>query len=214
MGWDPSVELHWHVEGNFYHIMVGDTRYRTLKVLQDLGANYLLSRAARVFKVKKVGDNDDNTYVLKDVWLEQDRMPEHQIYQVIISEVGRLYPKQVDIVRQHLFTPVGHTFVEANGVRDDTKASMMRNKSLVSEIVRLPVIAVYSHNPSSGSASFPIPSDKERDPIYDTMRHVLDPEETRHRVHYRIVFKECATPLHKVKKMGEVFAVLADLMEC
>jgi hypothetical protein len=190
MGWDPSVELLQHAEGNFYHIMVGDTRYRTLKVLQDLGANYLRSRAARTFKVKKVGGNDDNTYVLKDLWLEQDRKPEHQIYEEIISDVRRLYPQRVDIVRRHLFTPVDHTFVEANGVRDDTKASMMRNKSLVSEIVRLPVITVSS------------------------TRHVHAPEETCHRVHYRIVFKEYATPLHKVKKMGEVFAVLADLMGC
>jgi hypothetical protein len=188
MGWDPSVELLRHAEGNFYHIMVGDTRYRTLEVLQDHGA--LLSRAARTFKVQKLGDNDDNTYVLKDLWLEQDRKPEHQIYEEIISDVGRLYPEQVDIVRRHLFIPVDHTFVKANGVRDDTKASMMRNKTLVSQVVRLPIVAVSS------------------------TRHVHAPEETCHRVHYRIVFKEYATPLHKVKKMGEVFAVLADLMEC
>jgi hypothetical protein len=187
MGWDPSVELVRRAEGSFYHIMVGDTQYKTLKALQDRGANYLLSRAARIFKVKKVGDSEDNIYVLKDLWLEQDRKPEHQIYEDIISDVGRLYPEQVDIVRQHLFTPADHAFVEVNGVRDDTKTSMMRNKTLVSsKVVQL----------------------------LDTMRHVRAPEETCHRMHYRIVFREYATPLHKVKKMGEVFAVLADLMEC
>jgi hypothetical protein len=113
-----------------------------------------------------------------------------QTYEEIISDVRCLYPQQVDIIRQHLFTPIDHAFVEANGVRNDTKASMMRDRTLVSELVRLPVVAVSS------------------------TRHVHAPEETCHRVHYRIVFKEYATPLHKVKKMGEVFAVLADLMEC
>ena len=37
-------------------------------------------------------------------------------------------------------------------------------------------------------------------------------ERTRHRVHYRIVFKECAKPLYKARDLGEVFAVLADIM--
>ncbi|KAN0129256.1 hypothetical protein V8E53_012955 [Lactarius tabidus] len=184
MGWDPSVELLQRAEGNLYHIMVGDTQYKTLKVLH--GADCLLSRAARTFKVKQVGDNKDNIYVLKDLWLEEDRKPEHQIYEEIISDVGRLYPEQADIVRQHLFTPVDYAFVEVNGVRDNTKASMMHNKTLVSsKVVQLP----------------------------DTMRYVRAPDKTRHRMHYRIVFKEYATPIHKVKKMGEVFAVLADLME-
>jgi hypothetical protein len=75
MGWDPSVELLQRAEGNLYHIMVGDTQYKTLKVLH--GADCLLSRAARTFKVKQVGDNKDNIYVLKDLWLEEDRKPEH-----------------------------------------------------------------------------------------------------------------------------------------
>jgi hypothetical protein len=213
MGLDPSVELVQRADGNFYHIMVGDTQYKTLKVLHDHGADYLLSRAARTFKVKKVGDTEDNIYVLKDLWLEQDRKPEHRIYEEIIGDVGRLYPEQVDITR-HLFTPVDHAFVEVNGIRDDTKTNMMRNKTLVSsKVVRLPIVTASSPDPLTGSRTFPKPSDKERDPIYDTMRHVRAPEKIRHRTHYRIVFKEYATPMHKVKKMGEVFAVLADMME-
>ena len=118
MGFDPSVELvRDDVQGNFYNIAVGDTHYKTVKVLHDLGADYLLSRAARVFKVKRVGDPEDNFYVLKDLWLEQDRKPEHEIYNEIIRDVENLYGDQVDIVRRHLFTPIDHAFVEVNGVR-------------------------------------------------------------------------------------------------
>ena len=218
MGFDPSVELvRDDVQGNFYNIAVGDTHYKTVKVLHDLGADYLLSRAARVFKVKRVGDPEDNFYVLKDLWLEQDRKPEHEIYNEIIRDVENLYGDQVDIVRRHLFTPIDHAFVEVNGVRENTDVSMMRNKTLVSvEVTRLPTIAVSIPGPEGRSTSFPTPSDKEhkRNPIYHTVRDAHGSERTRHRIHYRIVFKECAKPLHKARNLGEVFAVLADIMKC
>ena len=53
---------------------------------RNIGADYLLSRATRVFKVKRVGDPEDNFYVLKDLWLKQDRKPEHKIYNKIVRD--------------------------------------------------------------------------------------------------------------------------------
>ena len=64
MGWDPSVEL---LEGGFYHIMVGNTKYKTLGILRDHETTVLLGRGARISKVNKVGDTEDNIYVLKDI---------------------------------------------------------------------------------------------------------------------------------------------------
>jgi hypothetical protein len=58
-----------------------NTQYKTLKILQDPGTDVPLGRGARVFKVKKVDDPDDTSYVLKDLWLEKDQMPEHEIYE-------------------------------------------------------------------------------------------------------------------------------------
>ena len=38
MGINPSVELvQDDVQGNLYHIVVGDTHYKTIKVLHNLG---------------------------------------------------------------------------------------------------------------------------------------------------------------------------------
>jgi hypothetical protein len=187
MGWDPSVELVERAEGSFYHIMVGDTQYKTLKFCKIMEPTVLLSRAARIFKVKKVGDPEDNIYVLKDLWLEKDRKPEHQIYEEIISDVGRLYPEQVDIVRQHLFTPVRLCVCRGQWCQGRYENEYDAQQD----------IGILQGGPTA-----------------DTMRYVRAPDKTCHRMHYRIVFKEYATPLHKVKKMGEVFAVLADLMEC
>ena len=225
MGFDPSVELVHHAQGNFYRIAVGDTQYKTVQVLHDLGADYLLSRATRVFKVKQVVDTEDNIYVLKDLWLGKDRKPEHEIYDKITGNVDNLYPasEEGDMVRRHLLTPVDHAFVEVNGVRDGTKTSMMRNKTLVTDNVALPpTVAVSTRNRNARPTSFPTASDRETNPIYNPIYNTIRntraskraSEKTRHRVHYRIVFKECAEPIHEVKNMGEFFAVLADLMEC
>ena len=218
MGFDPSIELvRQRGQNNFYRMAVGDTKYETGKVLYDIGADYLLGRAARIFEAKKVGDPEDNIYVLKDLWPEEDRNPEHKIYNDITHNIDNLYPSSEHgaTVRRHLFTPVDYAFVEVNGVRDNTKTIMMRNKTLVtSNVTHLLTTAVSSRNPQEYPTSFPTLSDRDINPIYDTMRNMRASEKTRYRLHYRIVFKECAKPLHKVGNLGEVFAVLADLMKC
>lgn len=64
----------------------------------------------------------------------------------------------------------------------------MRNRTLVSsKQVSLPIVTPSRER--AISTSFPKLSDKERDPIYDTNRHVRTPEKNCHRWHYRIVFK-------------------------
>ena len=99
MGLDPSVEIVESAEGSFYHINVNDVQYKTLAILQDHRPDALLGRGARVFKVKRVGDPEDQTHVLKDLWLEKNRKPEHQIYEEIVEDVGRLYSeKEADTI--------------------------------------------------------------------------------------------------------------------
>ena len=71
MGFDPTVTVK-RLEGDAYHIDVGDTKYQTVDELHDAGADPLLSRGARVFKVKKVDDPQGMPYVLKDICVEKD----------------------------------------------------------------------------------------------------------------------------------------------
>ena len=114
MGWDPTVEF---LKDGSYHINVGDTKYKTLGILQNFGTDILLSRAARIFKVAKVGDTEDNFYVLKDVWLEKDQRSEHQIYEDILKDVRDQYSEEdVHTVKQHLLTPIDSTVVKVNDV--------------------------------------------------------------------------------------------------
>ena len=58
MGWDPTVKL---LEGDFYRINVGYAQYQTVGILQVHGTDDLLGCGARIFKVKKVEDTEDDT---------------------------------------------------------------------------------------------------------------------------------------------------------
>jgi hypothetical protein len=163
-----------------------------------------LINSACIFKVKKVDDTDDTIYVLKDLWLEKDRKPEHQIYEDIISDVGCLYPqKDLDTVKQHLLTPVNNMFVEVNGIREDTETSMMQSHTL--ESVRQPILIPSRGRPRSG-ATHPRSSEREVEPVHGS-------DKIHHRWHYRVVFKEYAKPIYQVEMMADVFTVLADLIE-
>jgi hypothetical protein len=210
MDWDPTVEF---LKDGFYHINVGDTQYKTFGNLQDLGTDVLLSRAARIFQVAKVGDTEDNFYVLKDLWLKKDRRSEHQIYEDILRDVRDQYSEQdVHTMKRHILTPIDSTIVKVNDVEDDTETIMMRSHTLKSEVVRLPIL-VPSHNPAMNSKTFPSPSDMEVVTEHDIKFTVRDANKTRHRWHQRIVFKEFAEPIYEVKTMGDVFTVLADLIK-
>jgi hypothetical protein len=48
------------------------------------------------------------------------------------------------------------------------------------------------------SAARPRVSDPELDTLGNIDRHVRDPEKTRYRLHYRVVFKEYATQIYNV----------------
>ena len=210
MGWDPTVKL---LDGGHYHIDVNNTTYKTLGVLQDSGTVILLSRGARVFKVQKAGDSENKTYVLKDLWLENDRSSERQIYDNILRDVGQQFSQEdVQFVRRHLLTPVESAFVEVDGVEDNTETSMMRSRTLTSaEAVRLPTRNP-SYDPARTGKTHSSPSDMEVD-IDHGIRRVREPEKIRHRRHYRIVFEEFAMPMHKVTTMKDVFTILVDLIE-
>ncbi|EED79482.1 predicted protein [Postia placenta Mad-698-R] len=67
---------------------VGDECYETIEELQG-AADVLLGRGVRVFFVK---DAQGNSAVLKDIWLEDGRMTEFQIYTAIVEDIARRFP--------------------------------------------------------------------------------------------------------------------------
>ncbi|KAJ3775782.1 hypothetical protein FB446DRAFT_823931 [Lentinula raphanica] len=85
MGWDPTVEFsHYSQSGRRqYKIEVDGQKFTTVDVLSDASAARPLGRATRVWKVL---DSSGIIRVLKDVWLESDRMGEHEIHQAILDD--------------------------------------------------------------------------------------------------------------------------------
>ena len=215
MGLDPSVELVENTEGSFYYISVNDARYKTLATLQDHRPDALLGRGVRIFKVTRVGDPDDQIQVLKDFWLEKNQKPEHQIYEEIVEDVGRLYSEEdADTMKQYMLTPVDNAIVRVNGIEDDTGTRMTRRYILLepSTDAQSPIRLLFYDAARCGN-SCTRSSDMELDPVDDMKYNALDPENNCRRLHYRVIFKEYATPISQVTMMRDVFIVLADLMK-
>ncbi|KAJ3990706.1 hypothetical protein F5050DRAFT_1582537, partial [Lentinula boryana] len=83
MGWDPTITFSHRDSENRrqYNIIVKERVYKTVKTLSDYSADNPLGRATRVWKVQ---DAQGKTRVLKDLWLEHDRLEEHKIYENIL----------------------------------------------------------------------------------------------------------------------------------
>ncbi|KAJ3718231.1 hypothetical protein C8R42DRAFT_585714, partial [Lentinula raphanica] len=83
MGWDPTITFsHCNSEDRRqYNIAVDKHVYQTISTLSDFSADNPIGRGARVWKVK---DAKGRTRVLKDIWLDVDRLEEHKIYEKII----------------------------------------------------------------------------------------------------------------------------------
>ena len=118
----------------------------------------------------------------------EGRIAEHRIYEDIIADVGLQYSgEDLRTAKQHLLTPVDNAFVKIDGVEDDTE--MWSHPLQPSKLVALPIY-IPAHGSARNSKTYPNTSDMEVDTDYDIRRAVRDPEATRYRQHYSIVFKE------------------------
>ena len=196
-----------------YRIVVGKETYETVQLLSDLAADALVSRATRVWKVRRPGS--DECHVLKDVWVEGHQQLEHLTYNMILRDIEASYGSEIRAqAASYLLTPVAYGLVNVNGEEDDTTRIMMRG---------------YEPNPKQGFR-FRVGEQDDVDAnqcdhhksAYDvgltpTTRGLRAPfpryvrnRKIHRRRHYRIVFKEVADALHTVRRLSDVFTVLRD----
>ena len=67
--------------------------FRTVKLLSGIGAETIRGRGTRVWAVHAVEDgkvDDSHTYVLKDGWVDSDRMPEAKVVAAIVADAEQL----------------------------------------------------------------------------------------------------------------------------
>ena len=123
LGWDTSIDVFDDDGKRGYNIKVGVNAYRVLEVLSELGADAIIGRATRVFKVELNGE----VHVLKDVWVEDGRELEHAIRDRLLQDVKRNHGKEkMDEVANYLLTPIDHWLVAVDGQEDHTAGVMIR----------------------------------------------------------------------------------------
>ncbi|KAF9067461.1 hypothetical protein BDP27DRAFT_914540 [Rhodocollybia butyracea] len=167
----------------------GSTRtFRTVCVLTDHSADYVYSRASRVWKVVGLpcpgGTPSDNFFVLKDCWIELDRRREHTSLADLRSRL------KGDPRLKHFLTVVTACVVQAstldkNGInpihggrRETKKRKIIHRGGLL--------------GPSTGGIFDPQLGNPAG------FRTILDPSSPC-RCHYRIVFEEIGTPVTDIK---------------
>lgn len=214
LGWDPTIRSVTTSDGRrAYRIDVDDQTFETEEVLSDSAADALVSHAARVWIVRNVESGERS--VLKDVWIDDDRDPEHAVREAILRDIEVTYG---DAARQeaasHFLTPIIQWFVHVNGIPDHTTGVMMRGftpsmRHRFTFRVRKPRIATagdgLGHSTTS-DAEMQLTKRKLRPPF----PHGLLRRNIFRRKHYRIVYKEVAQDLYTIKKLSDSFLVLRD----
>ncbi|KAJ3734977.1 hypothetical protein DFJ43DRAFT_1151620 [Lentinula guzmanii] len=227
-GWDPTIIC---IDPEFsppdrrkrrvYEIEVrndtGEVKfYKTVRILADYAADSTVSRATRVWLVE---DDKGDQYVLKDVWLDMDRLPEHEIRTQLLDDVLKeCGPDDQATLKRHLLTPhiCGKVFVD--GVIDTTDGMMRK------EVLQLSHASVFtlklesianplrqSCDPASASVVTHSHSNRKSQtkPPMAILQQTLS---FRHKYHYRIVFAEHGHTLFEEKSLLNVYIILTDLL--
>lgn len=215
MGWDPTIKpliTSPLSEKRLYYIRLGNEHYTTLKLLSDYSADSPIGRATRVWLVR--AESDQKEYVLKDVWIDNDRELEHQIREALLDDIDKAFGQAArDEVARHMLTPVAHEKVcIASGVEDDTTTVMMRGWTPSADTTRLvPLkIEVRSVEPVTQSLGPMSAYDTNARPFLKT--HVPAIPSIRRKIHY-IVFKEHATTLYQEPCLDNVFTSATQVIK-
>ncbi|KAF5355586.1 hypothetical protein D9757_012819 [Collybiopsis confluens] len=216
LGWDPTMEVICSSAApRQYNITVNGQKFSTVKNLADYSADSLVSRATRVWLVK---DEEGREYVLKDVWMDTDRLPEHEICAILLKDV--LKKRGLDDHRtlsNHMLTARVFERMKIDGM-DDTTPRMMNEQTPTTSSVfdlAIPILvpaSARSSHPSETSSQDNRSETSKRTSVY--IQTTCSPKLTiRSKYHYRIVFEEDGTDLYSEMSLHNVFKTLSDLVD-
>ncbi|KAI5114979.1 hypothetical protein M0805_009937, partial [Coniferiporia weirii] len=159
----------------------------------------------------KVKRKNGKLAVLKDVWVDDDRELEHDLRVKILDDVEAKFNKDVrNRVSKYLLTPIIAGLMEVDGQIDHTTKVLMRGAipsfdNIFDLIFVKPVFKEKMNSTGYSGTSDQISYRVVRGPRENARKYI------HHRVHYRIVFREVAIPLHSVRELPSVFTVLRDI---
>ncbi|KAJ3793984.1 hypothetical protein GGU11DRAFT_811558 [Lentinula aff. detonsa] len=231
MGWDPTITFSHRDSENRrqYNIIVKERVYKTVKTLSDYSADNPLGRATRVWKVQ---DAQGKTRVLKDLWLEHDRLEEHKIYENIVKDVENSAPperkeKRRNTVAKHLLTPLDHCRVKVSGIADDdTNLVILRDYDMNKARTVALISPSKSNPPKKQSVGFSFSGDQDAEfithvsqdsglqvpqrVVHNSLQETKIPNDQRY--HYRIVFEEYATTIYDERNLANILKAIADVL--
>ena len=134
LGYDPTITRVLVDDQPQYDIQVVDKVYRTTDVLSNFGADAIIGRGTRVFKVYDKEDPNKTPRVLKDAWVEVDRSREGQILENLFAKIkSEGGEDKLRDAKQYFLTSVTWGDVEIKGALDNTKELIMRGGDLLKE---------------------------------------------------------------------------------
>ncbi|QRW08729.1 kinase domain protein [Ceratobasidium sp. AG-Ba] len=225
LGYDPDVALvnQSKADSPQYDITVhsadgSKTIYRTVELISDIGAESLIGRGTRVWKVQKLanGGGSGPFFALKDVWVYDDRPMEHEAMKEIIGSAR-------DSQRYFLSVEkAGFAVIRSNGLPqvDHTKDVIRRGKDFITTGKVLGAITMSRTQRSSGSKgasksdTFRRPQPVQHSPSLPPGGHwnLLDLNRFP-RQHYRIVFKEIGEPLHRLRSYQDIIVAVRGALQ-
>ncbi|KAG8682287.1 hypothetical protein FRC11_015084, partial [Ceratobasidium sp. 423] len=175
----------------------------------------MVGRGTRVWKVRKVenGRLVGPVYALKDVWVHEDRHPEHEILQKIREqqpEYSRYFLTPIDFG----FALLGST---APPIPDSTHNILGRQRDLKPTRTVRRILFV----PINGSRTSKSQSRKTSSASRHSVGHGGDVPDSKlgghrdfsylskhPRLHYRVVFEEVGDPVHDLRHFSEIFLAI------
>jgi hypothetical protein len=174
-------------------------RFRTQRIISSSGAQQLRGRGARVFEAIEVDDHGKDKgppVVLKDMWIDHDRIREGDIAAKLYEAANKEDKK---LVKKHFLTAVCHgdVLLKSNIV-DDTQG-LMRKLELAEGRVFALQEGVWIPFKYEGTGIRMTHSSSE---------NLIHPNRT----HYRIVFKKKGVTIDEIRSLGDVMRALADVV--
>ncbi|KAF8524509.1 hypothetical protein JB92DRAFT_2806518 [Gautieria morchelliformis] len=205
MGWDPTIEcLSIAGSSEQYEIQVQDkvtgkvVYVKTVELIADFGADAVCGRGTRVWKaLLRQSDGTDMLVVVKDVWVDADRVREGDI-RTMFEEQASNDKTHKDKIAKHFVTVLFSGDVLIDGQIDDTFDFIQRGHEIPLDSDELELrdgIAV-----SVSTRGLPI--------TYPTMplfRRVYRPK-----AHYRLIFAQVAQPIYSIRTLPQFFLAMRD----
>jgi hypothetical protein len=211
LGYDTTFERVIINDAPQYKCTIQGVEYVTVECLRNVGSLRLISRATRIWKVRRVDDTGPNPryYVLKDVWLDVDEKSEREKQEDIFSNFNKVNPVDMTLeeARQYFMDIESDQLVDlGDGVKDVTwklpHHDIMALESSLDIGNRLWYSNVRLTTPIIGAIGF-LP-----EPIITHAEKTYCPKK-----HHRILFKDVGEPLHHVLDHHKIFGALADVMQ-